>query len=130
MTTSCQPRPQPHSSGIAAIRATSGTVTNRPTMKRWNAEFGSSSKSGRGVRGWVLTASPSVPPGAGAGSVRAEDRAAEAAPVAWTVSGEVVIVLLWIQTGQAGASIRLRNRSLPDRRLGHTSPDEFLQIDP
>src|SRR5580700_9933165 len=127
MTTSCQPRPQPHSSGIAATRATSGTATNRPTMKRWSPELGSSSKSGRGVRGCVLTAPPSVPPGAGAWSVRAEGGAAEAAPVARTVSGEVVIVLLWVQAEQAGAFIRLRNRSLPDRRLGNTSRMNFCK---
>src|ERR1700730_69164 len=99
MTMSCQPRPQPHSSGMAAIRATSGTVTNSPTMKRWSAELGSSSKSGRGVRGWVLTAPPGVLPGAGAWCVRADGRGAEAAPVTWTVSGEVVIVLLLVQAG-------------------------------
>src|SRR5260370_35727261 len=101
MTTSCQPRAQPHNSGIAATRATSGTVTNRPTMKRWNAELGSSSKSGRGVRGRVLTAPPRVPPGAGAWSVKAADRAARAAPVAWTRSGEVVLVLLFVHAVQA-----------------------------
>src|SRR5580704_3976718 len=98
MTTACQSRPQPHSSGIAATTATSGMVTNSATRKRCNAEFGSSSRSGRGVRGWVLTAPSSVPPGAGAWSVRAAGRAAEASPALWTVSGEVVIVLLLVQT--------------------------------
>src|SRR5580704_9118202 len=127
MTTACQSRPQPHSSGIAATTATSGTVTNRPTRKRCNAEFGSSLRSGRGVRGWVLTTPPIVPPGAGAWSVRAEGRAAEAAPVGWTVSGEVVIVLLWVQAGQAGALVRLRNRSLRYRRLGNTSQMNFCK---
>src|SRR5260370_20011690 len=120
MTTACQPRPQPHNSGIAATRATSGTVTNRPTMKRWNAELGSSSKSGRGVRGRVLTAPPGVPPGAGAWSVKAEDRAAGAAPVAWTMSGEVVIVLLLVQAGEARAAGTLTKPNPTKPTVGHT----------
>src|ERR1700683_4111070 len=103
MTTACQSRPQPHISGIAAIKATSGTATNSPTRKRWNVEVGSSAKSGRGVRDWVLVASPSVAPGAGVWSVSAAGCAAEAASAWWTVSagrtvsGEVVIVLLVVQ---------------------------------
>src|SRR5579871_4197988 len=119
MTTSCQPRPQPHSSGIAATRAASGTATNSPTRNRWNVEFGSSSRSGRGVRAWVLVAPPSVPPGAGARFVRVADCAAEAAPVTRTVSGEVVIVLLLVKAERAGALVRLRNRSLRNRRLAN-----------
>src|SRR5260370_39883544 len=110
MTTACQPRPQPHNSGIAATRATSGTVTNTPTMKRWNAELGSSSKPGRGVRGRVLTAPPGVPPGAGAWSVKAEAPAARAAPAAWTMAGAVGIVLLL-----AEPAYRLGPRPLTDR---------------
>ena len=68
--TSCQPRPQPHSSGMAATRATIGTATNRPTRNRWNVELGSSSKSGLAARGSVVTL---------------------------TVSVEVVIVLPWVR---------------------------------
>src|ERR1700729_1178021 len=108
MTAACQSRPQPHSSGIAATTATSGTVTNSPTRKRWSPEFGSSERSGRGVRGWVLTAPSSVPPGAGSWSVRAAGRATEASPATWTVSGEVVIVLLLVQTDLRASRSRCR----------------------
>src|SRR6516225_8248057 len=124
MTTSCQPRPQPHSSGIAAIRATSGTATNTPTRKRWADEVGSSSMSGLGVRDRVLAVPPLAPSseaGAAARSVVAGGRAVAVASATLTMSGEVVIVLLLVRTVGAGAPIRLRNRSLRNRRLGNTS---------
>jgi hypothetical protein len=44
-------------------------------------------------------------------------RPAVAASTALTVSGDVVIVLLWYRR-RAGAFVRLRNRSLLYRRLG------------
>src|ERR1700678_2426368 len=48
MTTSCQPRkPQPQASGMAAIRASSGTATKIPTSTRWPTVAGSSAKSER-----------------------------------------------------------------------------------
>src|SRR5579875_1641051 len=88
MTTSCQPRkPQRLSSGIAAIRAASGTPTNRPTRKRWKAEFGSSATSGRGARRAAGAAGA-------AGSAGRPARSAGPVPVTLTVSGIVVIVLL------------------------------------
>src|SRR5580658_156629 len=100
MTTACQSSPQPHSSGMPAARITSGMATNTPTRTRWNVEFGSLSKSDRGIRGWVLV----DPPVASRGedvvvwSVIAAGRADEAAAsVTLTVSGEVVIVLLLVQ---------------------------------
>jgi hypothetical protein len=40
------------------------------------------------------------------------------ASAALTVSGDVVIVLLWISEKRAGAFVRLRNRSLRYRKLG------------
>src|SRR5580700_5183376 len=81
MITSCQPRPQPHNSGMAASRATSGMATNTPTSTRWKVEVASSSKSGRTARGRAVA--PVV------------------APVLLTVSGEVVIVLLGVTAGRA-----------------------------
>src|SRR5579862_5563238 len=78
MITSCQPRPQPHNSGMAASSASSGMATNAPTSTRWKVEVGSSSKSGRAaVRGLA------------------------AASAGLTVSGEVVIVLLGVTAGRA-----------------------------
>src|ERR1700748_890619 len=49
MTTSCQPRPQPQASGMAAIRASRGTTTKIPTSARWATVAGSSARSGRGA---------------------------------------------------------------------------------
>src|SRR5208282_4681212 len=92
MTTSCQFRPQPHSSGTAAISATSGTATKTPTRKRWNVGVVSSSRSGRAGRGWVLVVLPTGP--ADAGMVGDVARPAVVASTALTVSGDVVIVLL------------------------------------
>ena len=87
---------------MAAASATSGTATNRPTRKRWNAEFGSSSRSGRtfwAVRGWVLavavTVPPVVPADAGVAWFALVASAVVVASAALMVSGEVVIVLLW-----------------------------------
>ena len=101
MTTSCQPSPQPHSSGMAAISAMNGTATKTPTSTRLNVEVGSSSKSGRG---WVLVALPTGPPVAGAVGdgawivVVTVGRAGEVVTsAALTVSGDVVIVLLWLR---------------------------------
>src|SRR5260370_41700506 len=50
---------------MAAASATSGMATKTPTRKRWNAEFGSSSRSGRIGRSVVLVAPPMVPADAG-----------------------------------------------------------------
>src|SRR6516164_2331147 len=47
---SCHPTPQPQASGMAAIRASSGTTTKVPIRNRSNGVFGSGSISGRGVR--------------------------------------------------------------------------------
>src|SRR5260370_15223510 len=121
MTTSCQPRPQPHSSGMAAISARNGTATKTPTRTRLSVDVGSSSNSERAL---VLVALPICPPVAGAVGdgawtvVGAARRAGEVGTsAALTVSGEVGIVLLWIRRGRAGALARLRNRSLLHRRL-------------
>src|SRR5580693_5328189 len=113
MITSCQPRPQPHSSGMAATSAASGMATNRPTRKRWNAEFGSSAKSDLAGRGSVLVVPPTGPAGAGAvgavagSAVVAVGRdGARAASAALTVSGDVVIVLLWFgETGRSACTL-------------------------
>jgi hypothetical protein len=55
--------------------------------------------SGRGVRDWVLAVPLAVPPMVPADTGVARSAAVAWAPVvasaAWTVSGEVVIVLLW-----------------------------------
>src|SRR5580704_2744518 len=102
MITSCQPRPQPHSSGMAATSAASGMATNSPTRKRWSGEFGSSSRSGLTLwagRGWGLvvavTVPPVVPADAGVAWFALVASAVVVASAALTVSGEVVIVLLW-----------------------------------
>src|ERR1700755_3265197 len=54
MTTSCQPSPQPQASGMAAMRASSGTTTKTPTSARWAVVAGSSSKSERVWRGVMV----------------------------------------------------------------------------
>src|SRR5580704_2864129 len=104
MTTSCQPRPQPHSSGMAATSATRGMATKTPTRTRWNVGVDSSSKSGRDGRIRVLVVPPMGPADAGAAgdvagpAVVAADRVgAMVASAALTVSGDVVIVLLWVR---------------------------------
>ena len=87
---------------MAATSATSGTATNRPTRKRWADETGSSSRSGRALwagRGWVLavavTDPPVVPADTGMAWFALVASAVVVASAALTVSGEVVIVLLW-----------------------------------
>src|SRR5262245_21248779 len=101
---------------MAASSAASGMATNTPTRKRWAREFGSSAPSGRGGRtrvlAVVLTVPPMVPADVGV------TWSAGVASAAWTVSGEVVIVLLWNSAKRTGAFVRLRNRSLRNRRLG------------
>ena len=101
---------------MAAISASSGTATNTPTSTRWNVEFGSSAKSGRITRGWLVAVSPVLAvspmtsvllvlpmtlPLAGDGFCAvlavAGSAGAVVALAALTVSGDVVIVLLWIR---------------------------------
>ena len=89
---------------MAATSATSGMATNTPTRKRWNVEVGSSSKSGLVGRSPVLVVLPMGPADAGvvgdvAGSavVAASRAGAMVASAALTVSGDVVIVLLWVR---------------------------------
>src|ERR1700678_2696450 len=100
MITSCQFRPQPHSSGMAATSARNGMATNTPTSTRWNVEVVSSAMSGRVGRTWVLVSGPADPLVAGVvsevtWSVGVADGAEEiVASVALTVSGVAVIVLL------------------------------------
>src|ERR1017187_3531184 len=128
MTTSCQPRPQPHSSGMAASSASSGTATNTPTRTRWKVELGSSSMSGLAGRIWVLVAPPPAGEvGATAGSVAlaASGGGKVVASATLTVSGDVVIVLLVGTEWWTGTLVRLRNRSLRDRRLGKAWPVNF-----
>src|SRR6516162_1376240 len=57
---SCQPRPQPQASGIAASTASSGIATNTPIMNRSRGLFGSGSMSGRGVRVRAAPAGPAI----------------------------------------------------------------------
>src|SRR5260370_36101976 len=121
MTTSCQPRPQPHRSGMAAIRARNGTATKTPTRTRLSVEVGSSSNS---ARAWVLVALPICPPGAcavGDGAwtvVVAVGRAGGlVSSAAFAVSGEVVIALLSVPRGRARARLRLRSLRLLDRTV-------------
>src|SRR5579859_7871481 len=87
---------------MAAASARSGMATKTPTRKRWSAELGSSSRSGRVGRSMVLEAPPIGPADAGIvgevalSAVAAASRAgAMVASAALTVSGDVVIVLLW-----------------------------------
>src|SRR5580704_8451270 len=110
---------------MAATSATSGMATKTPTKTRWNVEVGSSSRSGRVGRIRVLVVPPMGPADAGVvgdetrSAVVAASRAlATVASAALTVSGDVVIVLLWISENRAGAFVRLRNRSLRNRKLG------------
>src|SRR5271154_6708987 len=103
MTTSCQPsRPQPHASGIAATSATSGMATKTPTRTRWKVEDGSSSNSDLAERNLVLLApSTGLPAPVAVGdeawtAVGTGGCAGEiVTSAALTVSGDVVIVLLW-----------------------------------
>src|ERR1700722_10096426 len=101
MITSCQPsRPHAHASGIAATTAASGTPTKTPTRTGWNVEDAPSSTSDRTVRAWVLVAPPSVPAvGDEAGLVvLAAGAVGEVVTSAASIiSGEVVIVLLWMR---------------------------------
>jgi hypothetical protein len=83
---------------MAATSAASGMATNTPTRKRWADEFRSSAMSDLGGRACGLAVLLTVPP-----MVPADEGVARSAVVAcaavvsapWTVSGEVVIVLLW-----------------------------------
>src|SRR3954453_10403635 len=99
MITSCQPRPHPHSAGIAAAIASSGITTNRPRAICWVVVAFSSSTSGLAI-----------------------ERAAGARAVAVSLglmdaSGVVDMLLLRVRP-PGGSLVRLRNRSLRDRRLG------------
>ena len=80
---------------MAGDSAASGTATKTPTMKRWNVEVGSSSRSGRDGRSRVLGGSPDGSR-ADAGMVGDVARPAVVASTALTVLGDVVIVLLWV----------------------------------
>jgi hypothetical protein len=87
---------------MAATRAASGTATKTPTRTRWSVELGSSSRSGLTLwagRGWGLavavTVPPVVPADAGVAWFALVAPAVVVASAALTVSGKVVIVLLW-----------------------------------
>src|SRR5258708_1943046 len=104
MTTSCQPRPQPHMSGMAAMSAANGTKTKIPTRMRWATVFCSSAISGRGPR--APAAFGRLVSWSWAGT-----EAAGGANVAWALTGplvlsaEVVIVLLAIVKPAAGLRV-------------------------
>src|SRR5215470_4641359 len=68
MTTSCQPRPQPQATGMAATTASIGTPTNTATSTRWSVLAGSGSMSGcaaRGARTGIAGAAGAAVTGAG-----------------------------------------------------------------
>jgi hypothetical protein len=90
---------------MAATSATNGTATKTPTRTRWNVAFGLSTRSGLVGRAWVLVARPMDPPVAGTvgdvawSAMVAASRAGEVvASAALSVSGDVVIVILWVRT--------------------------------
>src|SRR5215469_3814910 len=116
MTTSCQPSPQPHASGIAAMSASMGMATMTAMRVFSTGPLGVSRKSFSGAFG---SAAP-------AGS----DVAELVSMVPWFVVSETVVMgsspgtlagclrrkrsaVPWARVMQ----IRLRNRNLRDRRL-------------